>query len=258
MPNETQVAAGLRYLERTLRSASELTASAAAVRPVVVLLHGFGASAGDLVDLAAALDDVVGAERWVFPHAPVPIEVAGMSYGRAWFPRDPHSLHAALYGDYFQDLRTIETPDVALAAEAVRGLMAALGVVWSRVILGGFSQGAIVTAEVLRQAVAGVGETPRAALLFSGALIGQRTWEQSVGPHAPIAAKTPVFQSHGRADTVLHFEQAVALRAAVERCGYTVSFHEFTGGHTIDQSTLHAARSFLSGHLQSPGAVEKR
>ena len=140
-----------------------------------VLLHGFGASAQDLVPLGPALG---AAARWIVPHAPVPITVAGMSYGRAWFPRESDALEQAVFGSYFQDLRRIEPPGLQIAADAVRRLIDTQEVSWDDLIIGGFSQGAMVAAEILRQgAVDGDRPLPAAVVLFSGALIAARWWD---------------------------------------------------------------------------------
>ncbi|MFW5696134.1 MAG: alpha/beta hydrolase, partial [Alkalispirochaeta sp.] len=102
------------------------------------LLHGFGASAQDLVSLAPALG---GAQRWVVPHAPVPISVGGMAYGRAWFPRRTEELQQALFGGYFLSLRRLEPAGLAEAAREVRRLVDGRNLAWETLILGGFSQG---------------------------------------------------------------------------------------------------------------------
>ena len=112
------------------------------------LLHGFGAGAQDLVSLCPVLG---GARRWLFPHAPVAITVGAMSYGRAWFPREDELLQEALYGGYFLNLRTLEPKGLSVAAAEVREFLNHQGVAWDRLIVGGFSQCAMVTAERLRQ-----------------------------------------------------------------------------------------------------------
>lgn len=271
----------LRFIERTLPEGNSVPrdhsvqpsarpSDPSAAAPTVVLLHGFGASAADLVDLADPIDAAIrhafdcGSHdpvRYIFPHAPVPIEVAGMSYGRAWFPRDPQSLHAALYGGYFQDLRGLEDPAVAEAAHAVRALIEDCGADWRRVVVGGFSQGAIVSSELLRQAVDGA-PAPRVALLFAGALIGAKDWAATAQRcrsarqvvDAPQQAGAPprytaVFQSHGRQDSILPFEQGVALSEAITSLGYALHRHDFVGGHTIDSTTIAALCAWLSSTL---------
>ena len=206
------------------------------------LLHGFGASAHDLVGVAPPLGL---ARRWLFPHAPVPITVAGMSYGRAWFPRDGESVEQALFGGYFLQLRTLVPEGLRRAADEVRRLLDAQGVDWSRLVLGGFSQGAMVAAEILRQGIVDRGRSlPAAVILFSAALVAEPWWrERSVS--APVEAPPPVFQSHGSADAVLAFREGEALRDAITSLGVPVEWAPFGGRHEIPAETIAAAAGFL-------------
>ena len=63
--------------------------------PLVLLMHGRGADANDLADLAPMLDPPGGA-RFVFANAPKPFEAApGMTFGRNFKVREPMTLHFA-------------------------------------------------------------------------------------------------------------------------------------------------------------------
>lgn len=211
------------------------------------LLHGFGASANDLVGLAPV---VGGARRWIFPHAPIPITVAGMSYGRAWFPRETEKMEQALMGTYFQNLRAMEPDGLTEAAEAIRRLIDDEGVPWERLILGGFSQGAIVSAEILRQGLVDpTRPVPKALLLFSGSLIAERWWG---GLPTPQRSLPPVFQSHGTHDSVLPIEEGRALATKITDAGCDLTFIEFEDGHTIPAVAYQQAATFLAERLSSP------
>jgi phospholipase/carboxylesterase len=211
------------------------------------LLHGFGASANDLVGLAP----VVGAaRRWIFPHAPIPITVAGMSYGRAWFPRETETMEQALMGTYFQNLRAMEPDGLTEAANAIRELIDDAGVSWDKLILGGFSQGAIVSAEILRQGlVEPTLPVPRALLLFSGSLIAERWWDEVPEQQRSLPL---VFQSHGTHDTVLPFDEGRALATKIADAGCDLTFVEFADGHTIPAAAYQHAATFLSERLSYP------
>ena len=210
------------------------------------LLHGFGASAHDLVGVAPALG---GARRWIFPHAPAPVTVAGMSYGRAWFPRDAQSLEQALFGGYFLQLRSLVPDGLRRAADEVRRLLDDQGVDWSRLVLGGFSQGAMVGAEILRQGIVDASlPLPAALVLFSGSLVAEPWWRES---DASKLAQSPpaVFQSHGTADAVLAFAEGEALRDTIASLGVPVEWAPFEGRHEIPTATIGAAARFLRGLL---------
>ena len=65
--------------------------------PAVVLLHGYGASMMDLVDLSPMLD--LKGYLYFFPNAPIPIQVGPGMTGYAWVPprgsADPHTAERA-------------------------------------------------------------------------------------------------------------------------------------------------------------------
>jgi phospholipase/carboxylesterase len=172
-----------------------------------------------------------------------------MSYGRAWFPRESDALEQAVFGSYFQDLRTIEPPGLHAAADAVRRLIDAQGIPWDRVILGGFSQGAMVVAEMLRHGATDADRPlPAAAVLFSGALIAERWWDSV---HSSRAQTVPVFQSHGSRDGILPVANGWALADRLTAAGFPVERREFTGGHEIPLQVQQAAAGFLGTHLGS-------
>lgn len=207
------------------------------------LLHGFGASAQDLVSLAPGLG---GAQRWVFPHAPAPINVAGMAYGRAWFPRTEEELQQALFGGYFLSLRRLEPAGLAQAAWEVRRLVEGRNLAWETLILGGFSQGAMVVAEILRQGLENSKlPLPAVTILFSGALTAESWWTglstagRSPGPHGENLPR--VFQSHGTQDPVLPLREGEALRDTLTAAGFSVDWHQFNGRHEIPEQVIAAA-----------------
>lgn len=217
---------------------------------VICMLHGFGAGAQDLVPLSAGIGV---ARRWLFPHAPVPIGVAGMSYGRAWFPRETSDLEAALFGGYFLSLRSIEPAGLSEAAWEVRSFLEAQEIDWNRLVLGGFSQGAMVTAEVLRQGIMSGSQLPKGAILYSGALVAERWWHEArtvgSGETSDAPAKDrrmpPVCAFHGRRDAILPYVEGEALRDALVAIGFPVEWNEFSGGHEIPESAVRRSTDML-------------
>lgn len=209
----------------------------------VVLLHGFGASAQDLVPLAREIGRF---RNWIFPGAPCPIEAMGMTYGQAWFPRDSKSMEMALYGRYFNELRTMEPPGLTESAREIMHLLDSRGIDPASVVLGGFSQGTMVSAEYVRLCLETGRALPRALLFMSGALIAEEWWKRvsSDAPELP-----PVFQSHGRNDAVLPFGDGAALAETLQTVGFDVRFMEFSGGHEIPLPVVRGIDQFLAEHF---------
>lgn len=216
----------------------------------VCLLHGFGASAQDLVPLSA---EIGIARRWLFPHAPVPIRVAGTVHGRAWFPRRESELEKALFSGYFLSLRELEPDGLSEAAMEVRAFIDSQGIEWDRLVLGGFSQGAMVTAELLRQGLVTGNALPSAILLYSGALVAERWWREaertlgaaSAGDGGDGVVHPSVCAFHGRRDAVLAYAEGEALKEALVALGFPVEWNAFDGGHEIPRSAVRRSAEFL-------------
>ena len=206
-----------------------------------VLLHGFGASANDLIGLAPHLGI---ARHWLFPHAPAELVVYGMQYGRAWFPRDAATMERAVAGEFFTQRRALQPPGLTQSARELHAALTEQVPDLGGLILGGFSQGAMVTAEYLRLALVEGWPLPRAALLFSGSLIAEAWWDRLETPD-PRAADCPIFQTHGRSDTVLPYEDAEALAGVLRRAGFDVTWLETAEGHTIPERAISTAAQVL-------------
>lgn len=208
--------------------------------PLVVLLHGFGAPAGDLVPLWREVG-VPRPVRFVFPAAPVELD---WSYGggRAWWMIDVERLQADLMAGRTRDL-TADTPDGLPGARAkVEALLddalARLAPACGQLLLGGFSQGAMLACDVaLRTA------RPLAGLaLLSTTFLAADEWT----PLMPRRAGLPVLQSHGHEDPLLPFSIAERLRDALAGAGLDVTWVPFHGGHEIPVPVLDA----LGAHVR--------
>ncbi|HEV8245728.1 MAG TPA: hypothetical protein VGP93_08165 [Polyangiaceae bacterium] len=214
--------------------------------PVIVLLHGFGAPATDLVPLWRQID-VPSEVRFVFPAAPIvldpglPDEVAG----RAFWMIDIAGLQAAALAGRVADLIEREPVGLSEARRALTSVIDAiegeLGVPSDRIVIGGFSQGAMLACDfALRDS------RPLAGLvLLSGTLITHSAWRKL----APLRAGLPVLQSHGRADPILPFAVAAALSQLLADAGLELEFLEFNGGHGIPSGVLDRLGPFATRAL---------
>ncbi|WP_181015344.1 alpha/beta hydrolase [Alkalispirochaeta sphaeroplastigenens] len=208
------------------------------------LLHGFGAGPEDLLPLRPLLGPDLA---WIAPRAPVPLEIHGSVWGHAWFPRDTREQQEALSGSYFQRLQDMEPPGLLEAARVVRAAVDEAGFDWSRLVLVGFSQGAMVAAELLRQALKGDGPMPAGAVLFSGALLARRWWEDLPSRDAPGAPlqRAAVFQSHGDQDPILPEPEGRALADVLQAARFPLEWRRFAGDHTIPPVIAREAGEFL-------------
>jgi phospholipase/carboxylesterase len=205
--------------------------------PTVVLLHGYGSSADDWVPFTGTLTVPPGT-RFVFPQAPeTTVPPDGPIGGRAWW-RIELQAHIPP-GGRVPDLSATRPPGLANAAALVHTLLQDLR--WSRrgpVVLGGFSQGAMVSSEIAFRSRA-----PLAALvLLSGTTVDEASWETGFATRRGL----PVFISHGRADEILPFEVADRYRRKLEAAGLDVTWVPFDGGHQVPASVVVALNAFLT------------
>jgi phospholipase/carboxylesterase len=211
----------------------------------VVLCHGFGAPGTDLVGLAEPLltTQRALAEKavFIFPRAPLDLADRGIPGGRAWWWVDLDELINRRSPEVAARFRRECPPGLAPAREALLKLLAEasrqFGLTTDRFVLGGFSQGAMLAADVaLRLPVA-----PAALCVLSGALVNEVEWRPLALARGPLT----VLQSHGRYDSILPFPLAESLLDLLVEAGADVDFLPFNGEHEIPLGVLHRLADLL-------------
>lgn len=210
---------------------------------VVVLLHGFGAPGDDLAGLADAIEAPDGTTL-IFPEAVHSLaELTGQrAYGdaRCWWMIDMVRMQLAIAAGVDRDLSQDVPEGLAEAREKVNAMLDALASERpsSRLVLGGFSQGAMLSLDVALRA------PPRklAGLVqMSGTIIAEREWKPLLSGRKELK----VFQSHGRADAILPFAAAERLSKMLSDAGLEVAFDPFHGPHTIPAQTLRRLSAWI-------------
>ncbi|GAB4541547.1 MAG: esterase [Haliangiales bacterium] len=209
----------------------------------MVLLHGFGAPGDDLVPLVKMLSLPAGV-RCAFPIAPLELP-AFWGESRAWWMIDTAQLQAAIASGRQVDISNQSPPGMLEArtklVATLRALRAELGGEDSPLIIGGFSQGAMLSCDVALRT-----ELPVSGLvLLSGTLVCAREWRAGALKRAGL----PVFQSHGRSDPLLSFAAAEQLRELLTEAGLAATWHPFDGAHQIPPQVLEALSGFLRRQL---------
>lgn len=203
--------------------------------PTLVLLHGYGSSAEQWSPFTQTIQWPSGG-RFVFPQAPertVPPD--GPSNGRAWWRLDLASHIPA--GESIPDLSADRPPGLKEAAALVEDtLNDRRSVPRGAVVLGGFSQGAMVASQVAFRSKVRLS----ALVLLSATLVDETSWEA----HFRERRGLPVFLAHGRADPVLSFQIAERFRDKLEAAGLKVSWCPFDGGHEIPAVVVQALNDF--------------
>jgi phospholipase/carboxylesterase len=188
--------------------------------PLIVMLHGRGASAEDLAPIAGEIGG--DGYRWIFPNGRLRVDLGGW-IGYAWYgfeqvARDlPASRHAV---------------EALLAEQWERS-----GLGPAQTVLAGFSQGAVVTLDVGLRAP----ERFAGLVAMSGYL-----YENPELPAALAHARDQrVLIVHGVEDPVLPVTRARTARQTLEAAGLAPAYHEFEMGHEVSGESLAVVEAFL-------------
>lgn len=207
--------------------------------PLVVLMHGFGASGTDLVGLWRVLD-VPRSMRFAFPEAPH--EIPGMWGARAWWMLDLARTERAMEEgprSYAHEIPPGMEDATDRVVEMLASMQEALAVPTEMLIVGGFSQGSMAACN----AVFTRDGTPGGLVVLSGTPVNLDAWKSGMNERHGV----PVFQSHGQHDPLLSFDAAEELRDAMRDAGMSTEWVPFRGGHEIPIPVLDGLSRFLSG-----------
>jgi len=190
---------------------------------LIVIMHGWGADAHDLADLAYPMSLRFPGAAFFVPNAPDPCSMNPM--GRQWFDLADSTDGPAAAG--------------VLIEQAVAAAIAELGLEMAAVALTGFSQGGMMSLHCgLR-----MDARPAAVVSFSGALL-------STDGIAAADGRPAVLLVHGTDDQVVPFSMMQAAATALAAHRITAGCVERPGlGHGIDPDALTAAIDFLADHL---------
>lgn len=205
--------------------------------PVVVLLHGWGAPGDDLVPLGSEIDAPTGT-RFVFPEAPLTLQM-GFGESRGWWMLDIERRQREIAAGRTRDLSREVPKGLAEARAKVIALLDELEhrLGTKQIILGGFSQGAMLACDVALHS----GKPVAGLVMLSGTLLAADEWTSLM----PKRKGLKVFQSHGSLDPLLPSSMAEQLRDLLAQAGLSVEWIGFRGGHEIPGIVLDKLGGFL-------------
>lgn len=185
----------------------------------MILIHGRGASAADIMTIAAEV---------MFPCVAY---LAPQAAGSAWYP---YPFTAPLESN---------EPYLSSALEVLSSLVTKVEttVPAGRLVLLGFSQGACLTLEFAARHARRYG----GVVGLSGGLIGP---EGTPRDHPGGFEKTPVFLGCSDVDPHIPKERVIEAGQVFERMGADVNARLYPGmGHTVNADEIEAARAIVKG-----------
>jgi phospholipase/carboxylesterase len=204
--------------------------------PSLVLLHGYGSNAGDWLQFEHKLQ-VPQNGRLVFPQGPL----RGPNGARGWWWLNIEG-HVPP-GERYPDFSTANPGGIKVASRLVRNL---LNDVPGPIMLGGFSQGAMLSAEIAFQ----TDQDLAALVLIGGTTVNESAWAERF----PGRRAMPIFIAHGRQDAVLPFATMERFQSRIKAAGLDVTWFPYEGGHEIPDEVIAAVNAFLAGvRLGGPG-----
>jgi phospholipase/carboxylesterase len=194
--------------------------------PTIVAIHGWGASAHDLLGLAPILHG--GRALVLCPQGPLALQIAPGMVGYGWFP-----------------IASGRPPDPLEFARGVRALDAFVDEASARypvdrrhLVLLGFSQGGVLGYDLFL----------RGPERFAG-LAALSSWlppdlANAVQP-ADAHKGRPVLVMHGSEDPMIGVERGRESRDALLRFGVALTYREYPMGHEISPEALRALVEWL-------------
>jgi phospholipase/carboxylesterase len=132
-----------------------------------------------------------------------------------------------------------ETPvGLNTAFEKTMEMLKALKVPWDQIILGGFSQGAMLATELYLNAP----EIPKGLIILSGTLLHA----DKLRPLVVSRAKKSFYLAHGERDEVLPIQGARRLETLLTQGGMKGRLITFNGGHEIPMGVIEGVGSYIN------------
>ena len=194
--------------------------------PTILALHGWGASAHDLIGLAPILHG--GQALVLSPQGPYAFEIAQGMLGFGWFP--------------LGEEREIDPQAFQQGADLIRsfldGAVDRYPIDPRKVVVVGFSQGGVMAYDLV------LSDPSR----FAG-LIGLSTWLPDAvldaNPAQPELENFPALLIHGTEDPMIPLARGHESRDKLQARGLSVAYREFEMGHEIRPEALRDILTWL-------------
>ena len=199
--------------------------------PTLVMLHGYGSKAEDWLQFE---------DRWQLPPTTKRIFPQGPLRGPRrrgwwWLQLERHVDPAT----QLPDMTSANPGGLTLASTLVRNRIQAEP---GPVILGGFSQGAMVAANIAFQ----TDQSLAGLVLIGGTPVNEAAWAE----HFAGRRHLPIFIAHGRQDPTLSFALMERFQQRLRDFGMDVTWYPYDSGHNIPEDVIDQVNAFVGRVLQ--------
>ena len=190
--------------------------------PVIFLLHGYGSNMSDLANICEHIDS--NEYIYVCPNAPLEIDIGFGNKGYSWFDIDT-------------EYKSLEDNYSNLINELIFSLDKEYCIDRKKMILGGFSQGAMVTYEF------GIMQPNyfSGLLAMSGKLINKEIFNQD----EKINLDKKIFISHGVYDNVISVNEGREANKILKGIGFKVEYKEYPITHEISLDVISDIKKWI-------------
>lgn len=231
-------------LRQTIQLQEFVTGRAPSATPVasLIVLHGLGNEGRDFAPLLRHIDlSAVGPVRCVLPDAPMRTMSLNGTDMHAWYDAAPPvaSRHASQPTDEGGLRASQRIVQALIEREEGRGMAP------ERIVLMGFSQGAVLALQTALRAP----QRLAAVVALSGYLpLNARALQME----SNIAnQRLPIFLGHGEHDEVISIDRARVARTVLQVMGHLVDWHLYDMGHEISDAELADIGAWLTGVLST-------
>lgn len=199
----------------------------------IILFHGYGANMQDLYGLSQYMGPDYD---WYFPNGIQTLDHLGMYGGRAWFHIDMVELQKMMMSGQFRNFADKQSVEFNQAQEEIIEYVTNIANKYDEIIIGGFSQGAMLSSHIFTKC------NPSGLILFSATLMDKASLMTKLDN---LERPLKFFQSHGKEDAVLEYAQAMDLFELFKLYKMSGEFISFSGGHEIPMEVIRKADDYL-------------
>lgn len=212
-----------------------------------IILHGYGASMDDLAPLHEYIAPGPIADFY-FLNGIEDVDFGPfMPPGKAWFHIDMEMIQGANAQKRIDEYFNQRPAGFDKASNAVKSAIDEIKDKYDEIVVGGFSQGSMIAANVAFE----YQDYVKGLIIMSGTFVDKNLWDTQIVKNKELK----IFQSHGFSDPVLPFSNAEKLASYLKDNFTDSAFIPFQGGHEIPMEVIQQLNLFIETKIWSRNKI---